>query len=125
MKKIILLLISLQFLLHSFAQSISKEIALQTAKNFYYKFYEENEKNQKFTIEELHLFGKAKMYLVNLNDGWILVSSEKATTPILASSTKDTFPSVSEMPCGMKWLMEYYENSIRYAKDRRTDTLYY
>lgn len=117
MKKIILLLISLQILLHSFAQSISKEIALQTAKNFYYKFYEENEKNQKFTIEELHLFGKAKMYLVNLNDGWILVSSERATTPILASSTKEAFPSLSEMPCGMKWLMEYYENSIRYAKD--------
>ncbi|MBO7454861.1 MAG: thiol protease/hemagglutinin PrtT [Paludibacteraceae bacterium] len=61
--------------------------------------------------------GKAQLYLVEPEDGWVLVSSELATTPILASSATGRFPSEENMPDGMKWLLAYYEDVIQYARD--------
>ena len=117
MKRIILTIVLLCATFPIFTQSISKEVALNTAVAYNDLFYKSGNNRNAFTIKELSLFNEAMMYLVSMDDGWILLSSEKATTPILASSPQGNFPTLAEMPCGMRWLMEYYEKSIKYAKD--------
>jgi len=68
------------------------------------------------TIDVFSVSGKADMYKVITNKGWVLLSTEKAVKPILAYSLVDPFPDIEDMPDGMKWLFSSYEDAISYAK---------
>ncbi len=61
--------------------------------------------------------GRAPLYLVQLQDGWVLVASEYVTTPVLASSSAGLFPDSIDMPDAQKWLLSYYEDAVRYTRD--------
>ena len=70
------------------------------------------------TITRIITFaGNVPLYLVEPKEGWVLVSSEMAATPILASSPTGKFPEYNDMPESMKWLMSYYEDALQYARD--------
>lgn len=112
------------------AQSVSKELATRTA--IQYAKYSgcptvptaltsrksDQQRDVDTTITRAISFvGKALLYLVEPEDGWVLVSSELAATPILASAPTGKFPDYEDMPEGMQWLMSYYEQSLQYARD--------
>lgn len=97
------------------AITVSKDEALQKA----LLFLSCMDKNA--TIDKYSPFGKADMYKVVSNKGWVLLSSEKCVKPILAYSCIDTFPELNDMPEGMKWLFSYYEDIIAYAKHHASE----
>lgn len=111
------------------AQTVSKELATSTAIQYVkYSGCEsvpisldtmgENRSETDTTITRtISLFGKAYLYLVEPEDGWVLVSSELAANPILASAPTGRFPNYEDMPDGMKWLLSYYEDVHQYIRD--------
>lgn len=111
--------------LDTYAQSVSKTQATQVA--IEYALYSHagsapifrGNKDDIDTTKtySISITGNVPLYIVEMDSGWVLVSSEFATKPILASSPAGKFPNLEEMPCGMKWLLSYYENEIKYARD--------
>lgn len=110
------------------AQSVSKDmatrVALQYMKNDICNAapsdYALLTKGSFIDTTYTHLFslsGKAPLYLVQMPEGWVLVSSEYVKTPILASAPTGQFPDTTDMPDGMKWLLSYYEDAIQYTRD--------
>lgn len=119
MKKNIIILCAIWCcFLSSGAQSITLQDAMVVANNYACGI---SKNNQVLKVETISLTKKAPIYLVHLKEGWILLSSERATTPILAESPTGSFPSVDEMPDGMKWIISYYESAIQYARDSLTE----
>lgn len=58
------------------------------------------------------------MYVINLPDsGWVLVSGDERTMPILAMSSNGTFPEEEEMPPAMFALLEDYADEIMFIQD--------
>ncbi|MBR3450005.1 MAG: C10 family peptidase [Bacteroidales bacterium] len=49
--------------------------------------------------------------------GFVIVSGEDAVSPVLGFSTTGRFPSL-DMPEGMKYFMEFYGETIRYARQQ-------
>lgn len=92
------------------AITVSKVEALQRALTF----LSCTDKNA--IVDTFSFFGKAEMYKVITNKGWVLLSSEKSIKPILAYSLTDPFPHLEDMPDGMKWLFSYYEDANAYAQ---------
>lgn len=109
-----------------FAGSVTKELATKVA---YSHFINNVNTLSAMTIDpvnsvvdstqaiEISVSGKAILYLVQMEDGWCLVSSERATKPILAYSSTGIFPTIEDMPSPMKWLLSYYEETIQFARD--------
>ena len=77
--------------------------------------------NKAASIDTFSVLGKAEMYKVVTDKGWALLSSETSITPILAYSYEGDFPSVDDMPDGMKWLFSYYEEAIQQARLRQDE----
>ena len=111
-----------------YSQPVSKDLAAMVAlryceSNFYQSAPSQDNLSKSAyildtaSIDVISVTGKAGLYLVQMENGWILVSSDKAIKPILASSTTGRFPTYSDMPEGMKWLLSYYEKAIQYVRD--------
>lgn len=112
MKRFIFILIGIMFVTGLIAQSITKELATRVALQYV--------KKNNIDIIYTSIFsptGKAPLYLVQLQEGWVLVASEYVTTPVLASAPTGKFPDISDMPDGFKWLMSYYEDAIQFTRD--------
>ena len=114
------------------AQTISKKMATEVAIQYIKKNISESAPKESRPLIKatdldttytkiISLTGVSPLYLVQLDEGWVLVSSELAATPILASAPIGKFPSINEMPDGMKWLLSYYEQSMQYARDSLND----
>jgi len=112
----------------SFGQSVSKERATRMAllyagtSNCESAPVSARSYNPNGQIDTTHTFvfsitNKAPLYVVQMDEGWVMVSSELATQPILASAPEGTFPDVEDMPDGMRWLFSYYEEALQYARD--------
>lgn len=111
------------------AQSVSKELATEIAMQYIQSNTCSSAPKKVHALQQVNgnidttytqiisYTGKAPLYLVQLEDGWVLVSSELAGTPILASAPTGQFPDFDNMPDGMKWLLSYYEGAMKYAKD--------
>ena len=112
----------------SFAQTISKEKATRMALLYAGTSQCKSAplvtgwKNNNSPVDTTNTYtfsitNKAPLYVVQMEDGWVLVSSELAANPILASSPTGKFPEIDDMPDGMKWLISSYEVALQYAKD--------
>lgn len=71
--------------------------------------------------EKFSLLGKADMWLVPVNDNWILVSSDKRTEAILARFTHPTKPDLKSFPPQAQYLISCYEHDIAYVQDTCKD----
>ena len=67
--------------------------------------------------ETISFSQKAAMYKVQFEDGWSLVSSELAAPPILAYCDHGTFPDNDDMPDGLRWFLEMYEDNLAYLRE--------
>ena len=112
----LLLMVLLYIPMNIIAQSVSQQEAEMVALRFANQTSKQANKHICKT-ETISQNGKANMYLVSMNEGWVLISSERAATPILAESPDGVFPSYDDMPDGMRWILSYYENALQYARD--------
>lgn len=101
------------------AQSVSRETATRVAQNYWNITYADKDQrtNTISHVRTISPSGNAPLYVVQMDDGWVLLSSENAATPILASSPSGYFPDYEDMPDGMQWFMSYYEDANQYARD--------
>lgn len=126
MKKFIIFTCGILYAILGTAQIVT----IEDATEFAYKYVEKstifsnlqrgkfaNILSTKNSAKTISISGVTPLYIVQLDDGWVLVSSDSVAKPILAASPTGTFPSMEEMPDAMKWLLSFYENSIRFAQD--------
>ncbi len=122
MKKITLLL----FLLLSINMLYAAIVPLETAKKLALNFYLQKIKEEKPQINTKDIFIKntytindnniAVFYIFNIADfGYILISAEDNTTPILAYSFESIYNPTNIAPAFKMW-MDEYKNSILFSR---------
>ena len=128
MKKFILLVL-IFCAASAFGQDVSQSIAVDVANQYYQKVKNDNvneriskirtaNRSRNDRVPELvSPSGRASMWLVPVEDGWVLVSTNTKTTPILAHYRTDQKPEYDQLAPGEKYLLEWYEQSIAYAND--------
>ena len=95
-EKIPILVLLIGFSIHLFGQEVTETIARQVANGYYEKVQYDNTQDYVQTVkaalatradrfpERVSPMGKAEMWLVPVPDGWVLVSTNMKTPPILA-----------------------------------------
>lgn len=106
----------------SASQIVDVEVASKVAKNFYYEkinqIKPENFKNVKveeaFVIKESN---KVLYYVFNLkNNGYIVVSAEYRTWPVLAYSFENSYSLLNHPPAFEFWMNSYKEQIVNVRK---------
>ena len=117
MKRFLISLLGILCILFCKAQTVSRETALIVAQNYWNILYADKGRCTGAKVSIISPNAKAPLYIIQMDDGWVLVSSEKAVVPILVSSPSGVFPQYKDMPPGMQWLLSYYEDANEYARD--------
>ena len=130
-KNVIIILIAYSATL--FGQDVSESLAFDIATQYYERVKDDNVNEQVLRIkannqnkdervpELISPLGLANMWLVPVEDGWVLVSSSTKTTPVLAHYQTDKKPEYDRLAPGEKYLLEWYELEIAYANDSCTN----
>ena len=110
-------------------QDVSESLAVEVATQYYERVKNDNPgehisriltNNQTRSDRYPELISPlclAGMCLVPVDDGWVLVSSNTKTTPILAHYQTDRKPVYDLLAPGEKYLLDWYEHEIAYAND--------
>lgn len=110
-------------------QDVSESLAVEVATQYYERVKNDNPGEHISRIrtnnqtrsdrypELISPLGLAGMWLVPVDDGWVLVSSNTKTTPILAHYQTDRKPVYDLLAPGEKYLLDWYEHEIAYAND--------
>lgn len=110
-------------------QDVSQTLAVDIATQYYERVKNDNPGEHISRIrtnnqtrsdrypELISPLGLADMWLVPVDDGWVLVSSNTKTTPILAHYQTDRKPVYDLLAPGEKYLLDWYEHEIAYAND--------
>ena len=110
-------------------QDVSKSMAIDIAYQYYEQVKNDHSSDRISEIinanharsdrypELISPMGRANMWLIPVEDGWVLVSSNTKTTPILAHYQTEEKPVYDSLPPAAKYLLEWYENDIAYAND--------
>lgn len=106
--------------LYCYAKSVSKEMATEVAINYWNIVYTKKYDSSQAKVKIISPQNKLPLYIIQLEDGWVLVSSEDTASPILASSPVGKFPLYEDMPKGMQWLISYYESANQFTRDSIT-----
>ena len=115
-------------------QEVSEYLAIDIANNYYKKVQNDfpNDTNlQKIkknlsryynrTAEKISPHGKANLWLVPVEDGWILISGNKKVAPILAHYQTTEKPQYDLLAPAEQFLLDWYEDEIAYANDSCED----
>ena len=133
MKRYLSILLCVLNITLSFAQSITQTVAVKAALNFWNSEYPNKSTIKRvnkrgtvvsptYSVKTISPNQKASLYVIQMEDGWMLMSSEKTADPVLAYSPTGKFPELDDMPEGMQWLMSYYEEINVYARQNLKGT---
>ena len=126
-KNVIIILIAYSATL--FGQDVPLSLAVDVAAQYYERVKNDfenehinniktaNQTKSERIPELISPSGHANMWLVPVEDGWVLVSTNTKTTPILAHYQTDQKPVYDQLAPGEKFLLEWYERSIAYVRD--------
>lgn len=129
MKKNPILVLLIGFSIHLFGQEVTETIARQVANGYYEKVQYDNTQDYVQTVkaalatradrfpERVSPMGKAEMWLVPVPDGWVLVSTNMKTPPILAHYQTIQKPVFDNIPPAAKVFFTCYEKAITFAND--------
>lgn len=128
MKRPILIIYCLLCGALGFAQKVSMEDAIKVAAEYiaHSPIFEHSKDNlsresrsfdSNINAKSISITGDVPLYVVQLSEGWVIVTSDSVAKPILAASPTGVFPDINEMPDAMKWLLSYYESSIQFVQD--------
>ncbi len=129
MKKSILLFLLLYACI-SYSQSVTKDLAVEIANAYYEKVKNDNnnpsvlqvklENQLRGTSRSAEMFsptGLANMWIVPVDDGWVLVSTNTKTSPVLAHFQQVEKPIYDQLPPAAQFMLEHYEEVIAYVND--------
>ena len=129
MKKHLLLLLIISYAATMLGQDVSESLAVAIATQYYEIVKDDNMNERVCRIKTINQIkndrvpelisplGLAEMWLVPVEDGWVLVSTNTKTTPVLAHYRTDRKPIFDSLAPGAKYLLECYEHEIAYAND--------
>ncbi|MCF0207503.1 MAG: C10 family peptidase [Bacteroidales bacterium] len=128
MKRFFLLLAVLMTVVVAKAESVSRVEAEQVARAFYYRTVGEfkempwNKISLTAVVDPNDKDAKYNLYIfdVNDNDGYIVVSSDKQITPVLAYSFSGSF-NIDNMSPGQAGYIQYYSESNTLAASVESD----
>ena len=96
-----------------YCEAINNNRALQVAENFY--FYKNDRTSNDFNYQNIALYNHNNndiFYVISLEDkGFILISSDDLTMPILGYSFEETF-SFEEVPTNLNYLFNLYSTEL-------------
>ena len=96
--------------------------AQEVALRYYQKISDDSKDDYTVGIpESVSLLGIADMWLVPVNDCWILVSSDKRTEAILARFMTSEKPNLKAYPPAAQYLIRCYEHDIAFVRDSCDD----
>lgn len=130
MKRLIINIILLLCSCALFCQDVSESQAVKMAR-YYVKRIDSEKRpayfdNPQITAhkairpERISNHGKAYMWLVPVDDGWVLLSSSLKTTPVLAHIQSFEKPVYDSMPPAAQELVDSYEDYIAYINEHET-----
>ena len=94
-----------------FSNSVDMETAKTVAQNFERRIRSVSKMVSDVVTERFE--GQNSFYVVNFREGgWVMVSAESSTVPVLAYSEGDTYSSEDERPDGFLYLVEDYKLQI-------------
>ncbi len=102
-----------------FAKDISFSKAEQVAVNFLFQKsnqYGEAVKYHDLSINESYLVDDA-YYVVNFDEGWVLVSSNDVTVPVLGYNFTGKFPATDTQIASFKSWMQSYVDQVDYVRE--------
>lgn len=119
MKRYVFLLIALFFVIGVMGET---DVSVQEAQEISVSYYSQvrditKEYCKVGTPERISLLGLAEMWIVPVNDSWILVSTDKRTEAILARFTTQEKPDFKTYPPAAQDLIGGYEYDIAYVRD--------
>jgi len=96
--------------------------AQEVALRYYQKISDDSKGDYTAGVpESVSLLGIADMWLVPVNDCWILVSSDKRTEAILARFMTSEKPDLKTYPPAAQYLISCYEHDIAFVRDSCDD----
>jgi hypothetical protein len=102
-----------------FAKDIDRAKAEKVAVNFFYQ--KSNQYAEKINYLDINIIESYKVenayYVVNMENGWILISAEDAITPVLGYDFKGSFPAQEELNQNTKSWMAHYVDQVKYVRE--------
>ena len=123
MKRHLMLLIAVFVTLTAIGERrASIQEAQEVALRYYQKISDDSKGDYTAGVpESVSLLGIADMWLVPVNDCWILVSSDKRTEAILARFMALEKPNLKAYPPAAQYLISCYEHDIAFVRDSCDD----
>lgn len=123
MKRHIMLIIAVFVTLTAIGERrASIQEAQEVALRYYQKISDDSKGDYTAGVpESVSLLGIADMWLVPVNDCWILVSSDKRTEAILARFMTSEKPDLKTYPPAAQYLISCYEHDIAFVRDSCED----
>ena len=101
------------------AKEVNKATAEKVAVNFFYQKsnqYAEKVNYLDLNITESYIVNNA-YYVINFEEGWILVSAEDALPPVLGYNFTGSFPAPQNLNQNTKSWITYYTDEVKYARE--------
>ena len=129
MKQSFIILWLLSCTIYLFGQDVSEGLAVKMANDYYQRIKAgktettsiEEIANDKRVPERISPLGKANMWLVPVEDGWMILSGNKKATPILSHIQSIEKPIYDSLPPAAQWLLNSYEDYIAYINEHDAD----
>lgn len=61
------------------------------------------------------------LYIMNTENGWVIMPNDTRVQPILAYSTQNAYFDVNDIPDGLRCLLHDYDDAVRFAQDSLLD----
>lgn len=128
MKKIFLSLALISCTFITYSQEVSESLAVRMANHYFQKIDLESKNaidssdslyrvHQLSTPEWISPNGKANMWLIPVEDGWVILSGSIKATPILAYIQSFEKPVYDSMPPAAQELIDSYEDYLVYIRE--------
>ena len=129
MKKSFIILWLLSCTIYLCGQDVSESLAVKMANDYYQRVRAGKTEttsipvidNDKRMPERISPLGKANMWLVPVEDGWLLLSGSMKAYPILAHFQSYNKPTYESFPPAAKELLNAYENNIAYISEHESE----
>ena len=109
--KVILAILLLAVAIEAFSNPVDTETAKIVAQNFMSKSRSTSKMVSDVVTERFE--GHNSFYVVNFREGgWVMVSAENSTVPVLAFSLDGTYRTDDEKPNGFLYLIEDYKEQV-------------
>lgn len=115
-KLFMILLVCIMAIANVFAQHVSEHAALEKARQLMQgKSFVAAEKNVMYVKSNEHETCNYYLFNAEGNDGFVIVSADERTPSILGYSAKRSI-DLNNIPCNVKWLLNYYDAAIAQIK---------